>query len=292
MEQRQLRDNMSNRIRLPAPAKLNLFLHITGRRADGYHELQTIFQLIDRCDWLEFQTTTDGLVSFESEFLLDPHDNLILRAAHLLQQQSGTTHGCHIRLDKQLPVGGGVGGGSSDAATTLLGLNYLWQLGYSLSELAQLGLQLGADVPIFVCGHNAWADGVGETLIPIHLPKSDYIVLKPDCFISTGTLFSQQLLTRDTPITTFAAYQSQPALFGNNFEPVARQLYPAVAEALDYLSAFGQARLTGTGACVFIAVTPAMNPQKIVDNAPCMGFVCRSLSQSPVHQQIGLSVAC
>lgn len=283
---------MSKRIRLPAPAKLNLFLHITARRGDGYHALQTIFQLIDRCDWLEFQTTPDAVLSFVSDFSLDPTDNLILRAAHLLQQHSGTTQGCQIRLDKQLPVGGGVGGGSSDAATTLLGLNHLWQLGYSLPQLAQLGLQLGADVPVFIYGHTAWAEGVGESITPIDLPESDYLVLKPDCFISTGALFSQQLLTRDTPITTFAAYQSQPALFGNNFEPVARQLYPAVAEALDYLSAFGCARLTGTGACVFIAVTPAINAQHILDNAPCTGFICRSLSQSPVHQQLALSVAC
>lgn len=283
---------MTDRLRLPAPAKLNLFLHITGRRADGYHDLQTIFQLIDRCDWLEFYPTPTAELSFDSTFVLDPADNLILRAAQLLQQHSGTRHGCQIRLDKQLPVGGGVGGGSSDAATTLLGLNHLWQLGYSLPQLAQLGLQLGADVPVFVCGHNAWAEGVGESIHPIDLPETDYIVLKPDCFISTSALFSQQLLTRDTPVTTFAAYQSQPALFGNNFEHIARRLYPAVAEALDYLSAFGHARLTGTGACVFIAVTPAMNAQQILDEAPCMGFICHSLNQSPVHQQLGLSVAC
>ena len=283
---------MSQRIRLPAPAKLNLFLHITARRGDGYHALQTIFQLIDRCDWLEFQTTPDAVLSFVSDFSLDPTDNLILRAAHLLQQHSGTTQGCQIRLDKQLPVGGGVGGGSSDAATTLLGLNHLWQLGYSLPQLAQLGLQLGADVPVFIYGHTAWAEGVGESITPIDLPESDYLVLKPDCFISTGALFSQQLLTRDTPITTFAAYQSQPALFGNNFEPIARQLYPAVAEALDYLSAFGQARLTGTGACVFMAVTAAINSQQILDNAPCTGFICQGLDQSPVHQQLGLLVTC
>lgn len=279
-------------LRLPAPAKLNLFLHITGRRADGYHNLQTVFQLIDRCDWLTFQWHENAEILFNSAFHLDPATNLILRAAHLLQRHSGTTQGCTISLDKHLPVGGGVGGGSSDAATTLLGLNHLWQLGYSLAELAQLGLQLGADVPLFIWGRTAWAEGVGETITPVDLPPSDYIVLKPDCFISTGDLFSQQLLTRDTPVTTFAAYQSQPALFGNNFEPVACQFYPAVAEALDYLSAFGQARLTGTGACVFIAMTPAMNPQQILDHAPCIGFVCRGLDQSPVHQQLGLSVAC
>lgn len=289
--------NIPTSLRLPAPAKLNLFLHITGRRNDGYHNLQTIFRLIDRCDWLTFQLNDSQLndsseIAFNSAFQLDPATNLILRAAKLLQQHSGTAQGCTISLDKHLPVGGGVGGGSSDAATTLLGLNHLWQLGYSLAELAQLGLQLGADVPVFIWGRNAWAEGVGESITPLDLPESAYIVLKPDCFISTGDLFSQQLLTRNTPVTTFAAYQSQPALFGNNFEPVARQLYPAVAEALDYLSVFGQARLTGTGACVFIAVTPAMNPQRILDNAPCAGFVCQGLDQSPVHQQLGLLVAC
>lgn len=279
-------------LRLPAPAKLNLFLHITGRRNDGYHDLQTIFQLIDRCDWLTFQLNDSGELTFNSAFDLDPASNLILRAAKLLQQHSGTTQGCSIHLEKHLPVGGGVGGGSSDAATTLLGLNHLWQLDYSLAELAQLGLQLGADVPVFIWGRNAWAEGVGESITPLDLPASDYIVLKPDCFISTGDLFSQQLLTRNTPVTTFAAYQSQPALFGNNFEPVARMLYPAVAEALDYLSVFGQARLTGTGACVFVAVTPAIDVQQVLDNAPCNGFFCRSLDQSPVHQQLGLLVTC
>lgn len=282
---------MNPTLRLPAPAKLNLFLHITGRRSDGYHDLQTIFQLIDQYDWLEFTATVTESIEFSSDFEVDPAQNLILRAARLLQRHSATTQGCLIHLEKNLPVGGGVGGGSSDAATTLLGLNHLWQLGYSLAELAQLGLQLGADVPVFIWGRSAWAEGVGESIQPVTLPTSAYIVLKPDCFISTGDLFSQQMLTRDTPITTFAAYQSQPALFGNNFQPIARQLYPAVAEALDYLSAFGQARLTGTGACVFVAVTPAMNPQQILDHAPCKGFICQSLDQSPVHQQLGLMVA-
>ena len=279
-------------LRLPAPAKLNLFLHITGRRSDGYHNLQTIFQLIDCCDWLEFTPSATAEIDFISDFSLDPAHNLVLRAAKLLQQHSGTRQGAQIRLEKNLPVGGGVGGGSSDAATTLIGLNHMWQLNYSLDDLAQLGLQLGADVPVFIWGRNAWAEGVGESITRLDLPKIDYIVLKPDCFISTSTLFSQQLLTRDTPVTTFAAYQSQPALFGNNFEPIARQLYPAVAEALDYLSAFGQARLTGTGACVFMAVTAAINSQQILDNAPCTGFICRGLDQSPVHQQLGLSVTC
>ncbi|MEC7118295.1 MAG: 4-(cytidine 5'-diphospho)-2-C-methyl-D-erythritol kinase [Pseudomonadota bacterium] len=277
-------------LHLPAPAKLNLFLHITGRRADGYHQLQTVFQLIDACDWLTFTAQHDAALRFDSAFVLDPASNLVLRAARLLQQHSQTPYGCQIHLDKRLPVGGGIGGGSSDAATTLLALNHLWQLDYSIEELAQLGLQLGADVPVFVRGRNAWAEGVGEQLTVVDLPQTRYLVLQPDCFISTGDLFSQEILTRDTAITTFAAYRSLPDSFGNDCESVARQLFAPVAEALDYLAQFGQARLTGTGACVFLAIDSSIDAQQLLHNAPCAGFICLSLDQSPVHQQLGIAV--
>lgn len=271
-------------LRLPAPAKINLFLHITGRRANGYHELQTIFQLIDLCDWLEFAPRTDGQLILHSDLDVPPEHNLIIRAARALQQATDCTHGADIWLDKHLPMGGGIGGGSSDAATTLLGLNHLWQTGCSIDQLASLGLSLGADVPVFVRGQNAWAEGVGEQLTPVSLPATDYILLKPDCFISTGELFSKESLTRDSAITTFAAYQVQPSTFGNNFEPLAKMMYPAVAQALDYLSAFGQPRLTGTGACVFMPVDTSVDVAQILAQAPCQGWLCQSLDQSPVHQ--------
>ncbi|XID75436.1 4-(cytidine 5'-diphospho)-2-C-methyl-D-erythritol kinase [Alkanindiges sp. WGS2144] len=272
---------------LLSPAKLNLFLHITARRNDGYHNLQTIFQLIDLYDVLSFDTN-HGSLQVNTLEQLKSQDNIILKAAQLLKQHTGYTGGCHIHLEKSIPVGGGVGGGSSNAATTLLALNQLWQTGLNLTELAQLGVKLGADVPVFVLGKNAWADGVGERLVAVDLPKTDYIVLKPDCFISTKQLFSQETLTRNTPETTFAAYQQYPLQFANNFEAIAKKLYPQVAEALTYLNQFGQARLTGTGACVFLPVTSGQNITQIMQQAPCKSFFCHGLQQSPVHQQLGL----
>lgn len=273
--------------KLPSPAKLNLFLHITSQRIDGYHELQSIFQLIDLCDWLEFDTSFDDIqVNQVAE--IDQTDNIIFKAAQLLKQYTGYTGGCHIRLDKQIPMGAGLGGGSSNAATTLLALNHLWKTGLNLKQLADLGLQLGADVPIFIWGRNAWAEGVGEQLTSIELPQIDYIVLKPDCFISTKKLFSQEALTRNTTKTTFAAYQQDPTQFGNNFEAIAAQLYPPVAEALTYLNQYGHAHLTGTGACVFLAVHQQQDIQAILQHAPGKSFFCHSLQISPVHTLLGL----
>lgn len=275
-------------LRLPAPAKLNLFLHITGRRADGYHQLQTIFQLIDRCDWLTFDARNDGQITLSSRMDVPHEDNLIVKAAKRLQQHTGCQQGANITLEKYLPMGGGIGGGSSDAATTLLALNHLWQTGLNIDQLAALGLKLGADVPVFVRGRNAWAEGVGEQLTAIDLPQKRYIVLKPDCFIGTSDLFSQETLTRNTPITTFAAYRSQPALCRNDCEPVAKVLFSPVAEALAYLNAFGSARLTGTGACVFMPLNASIDAKQLLANAPCDGFLAHSLDVSPVHTQLGL----
>lgn len=270
-----------------SPAKLNLFLHITGQREDGYHNLQTIFQLVDVYDFITFDTDHADLhINQVNE--VDPNDNLILKAAQLLQQRTGYTGGCHITLDKHIPVGGGMGGGSSDAATTLLVLNQLWNTGLNLTQLAELGLQLGADVPIFILGQNAWAEGIGEQLSAVVLPETDYIVLKPDCFISTKQLFSQESLTKNTAKTTFAAYQQNPAQFVNNFEAIAKKLYPEVAQALAYLQQFGQAYLTGTGACVFLPVHAEHDIPAILRDAPCQSFFCHGLAQSPVHQQLGL----
>lgn len=280
---------MSVTLRLPAPAKLNLFLHITGRRADGYHELQTLFQLIDWHDGLAFTPRPDAAVQLHDPASGVPAaQNLILRAAALLRPHAQSYTGVDIHLQKNLPMGGGIGGGSSDAATTLLALNQLWHCGLDLPRLARLGLQLGADVPVFVQGRNAWAEGVGEALQPVDLPPQTYVVLKPDCFISTGDLFSQETLTRDTPKTTFAAYRLHPDVFRNDCEPVARALFPAVNEALCYLSRFGSPRLTGTGACVFLPVLDDSVGQEVVKNAPCPGQVVHSLDRSPVHAQLGL----
>lgn len=270
-------------IRVPSPAKLNLFLHITGRRPDGYHELQSIFQLIDLCDWLEFEQTDDQQIQIEGLASVNLEQNLIYRAAQILQPYAKTPSGLIIRLEKNIPMGAGLGGGSSNAATTLIVLNQLWHCGLNSEQLAELGVKLGADVPIFVHGRNAWAEGIGEHLTFIDLDQKQFIVLKPDCFISTQQLFSQKTLTRDTKPSKFCAYQIKPSDFGNNFEPVARSLYPEVDEAMQYLDQFGVAKLTGTGACVFIEVTDDMNVTDILENAPCKPYLVNSLQESPLH---------
>ena len=270
-------------IRVPSPAKLNLFLHITGRRPDGYHELQSIFQLIDLCDWLEFEQTDDQQIQIEGLSSVDLEQNLIYRAAQILQPYAKAPSGLIIRLEKNIPMGAGLGGGSSNAATTLIVLNQLWYCGLNSEQLAELGVKLGADVPIFVHGRNAWAEGIGEHLTFIDLDQKQFIVLKPDCFISTQQLFSQKTLTRDTKPSKFCAYQIKPSDFGNNFEPVARSLYPEVDEAMQYLDQFGVAKLTGTGACVFIEVTDDMNVTDILENAPCKSYLVNSLQESPLR---------
>lgn len=269
-------------IRVPAPAKLNLFLHITGRRQDGYHLLQSIFQLIDLCDWLQFTPRDDQLITLNGLDLINQQDNLIYKAALKIQPFAKNICGLDIHIEKNIPMGAGLGGGSSDAATTLIVLNQLWQCCLNLEQLATLGLELGADVPFFIHGHNAWAESLGEQLTYINLAHKKYIVLKPDCFISTQMLFSQKTLTRNTKPTTFCAYQLTPSTFGNNFEPVARSLYPEVEEAMQYLDQFGVAKLTGTGACVFTEVNTEMNIDEIMKNAPCTAYLVNSLSESPM----------
>ncbi|NWK61523.1 4-(cytidine 5'-diphospho)-2-C-methyl-D-erythritol kinase [Acinetobacter johnsonii] len=270
-------------IRVPAPSKLNLFLHITGRRENGYHELQSIFQLIDLCDWLEFEPRTDQEIHIEGLNSVDLSQNLIYKATQILKPYAQTATGLSIRLEKNIPMGAGLGGGSSDAATTLIVVNQLWQCGLNTEQLADLGVQLGADVPIFVHGRNAWAEGIGERLTFIDLDQKQYIVLKPDCFISTQLLFSQKTLTRNTKSSKFCAYQLKPSDFGNNFEPLARSLYPEVDEAMQYLDQFGVAKLTGTGACVFTEVTSDMNIDDVLANAPCKAYLVNSLNESPIR---------
>ena len=270
-------------IRVPAPSKLNLFLHITGRRENGYHELQSIFQLIDLCDWLEFEPRTDQEIHIEGLNSVDLSHNLIYKATQILKPYAQTATGLSIRLEKNIPMGAGLGGGSSDAATTLIVVNQLWLCGLNTEQLADLGVQLGADVPIFVHGRNAWAEGIGEHLTFIDLDQKQYIVLKPDCFISTQLLFSQKTLTRNTKSSKFCAYQLKPSDFGNNFEPLARSLYPEVDEAMQYLDQFGVAKLTGTGACVFTEVTSDMNIDDVLANAPCKAYLVNSLNESPIR---------
>lgn len=270
-------------IRVPSPAKINLFLHITGRRENGYHELQTIFQLIDLYDWMSFEITQDDSIKIEGLAAVQLEQNLIYRAAQLLRPHAKQPCGLNIHIEKNIPMGAGLGGGSSNAATTLIVLNQLWQCDLTEQQLAAYALQLGADVPIFVFGRNAWAEGIGEKLSFIDLTQKQFIILKPDCFISTQQLFLQKSLTRDSKITTFCAYQLEPSLFGNNFEPLARQLYPEVEEAMQYLDQFGQAKLTGTGACVFTEVIQEMNVKQILQNAPCKAYLVNGLAESPLR---------
>ena len=270
-------------MRVPSPAKLNLFLHITGRRGNGYHELQSIFQLIDLTDWLEFSQTDDLIISIDGLSSVDLEQNLIYKATQILKPFATKLTGLKIAIEKNIPMGAGLGGGSSNAATTLIVVNQLWQCGLSIEQLAELGVKLGADVPIFVHGRNAWAEGIGEHLTFIDLDQKQYIVLKPDCFISTQLLFSQKTLTRDTKPTKFCAYQLTPFNFGNNFEPLARSLYPEVNEAMQYLDQFGIAKLTGTGACVFTEVTSDMNIDEILAHSPCKAYLVNGLNESPVH---------
>ncbi len=270
-------------LRVPSPAKLNLFLHIVGRRDNGYHELQSIFQLIDLYDWISFEAIEENQIQIEGLAEVKLEQNLIYRAAQYLRPHAKTPCGLKISVEKNIPMGAGLGGGSSNAATTLIVLNQLWQCGLNDEQLAAYGVQLGADVPIFIFGQNAWAEGVGEHLSFIDLAQKQFIVLKPDCFISTQLLFSQKTVTRDTKPTTFCAYQLEPSLFGNNFEPLARQLYPEVEEAMQYLDQFGQAKLTGTGACVFTEVIQEMNVKQILQNAPCKAYLVNGLAESPLR---------
>ncbi|MBJ9741295.1 4-(cytidine 5'-diphospho)-2-C-methyl-D-erythritol kinase [Acinetobacter oleivorans] len=270
-------------IRVPSPAKLNLFLHITGRRENGYHELQTIFQLIDLYDWMIFTPTLDEQIEIDGLSEVRPEENLIYRAAQILRPHAKKFCGLHIKIEKNIPMGAGLGGGSSNAATTLIVLNQLWECGLNQEQLADYGVKLGADVPIFIYGKNAWAEGIGEHLSFIDLDQKQFIILKPDCFISTQLLFSQKTLTRDSKTTKFCAYQLEPSNFGNNFEPLARQLYPEVEEAMRYLDQFGQAKLTGTGACVFIEVTHEMNIDEILNHSPCKSYLVNSLKESPLN---------
>ena len=272
---------------LPAPAKLNLWLHIIGRRADGYHELETVFQFLDHGDELHFALRDDGVIQLHTPVEAVPHDsNLIVRAARKLQAQSGTPLGADIWLTKVLPMGGGIGGGSSDAATTLLALAHLWQLDWDEDRLAALGLSLGADVPVFVRGHAAFAQGVGEQLTPVDPEEPWYVVLVPQVSVSTAEIFSHPQLTRDS-----LPLKMRPVPKGNSrndCQPVVEQNYPEVRNALNSLGKFTEARLTGTGSCVFGAFPSKAEADKVLAllSATQTGFVAKGSNISMLHRKL------
>ncbi len=272
---------------LPAPAKLNLFLHITGRRADGYHELQTLFQFLDFGDSLGFRRREDGVIRLHTEIPGVSHDaNLIVRAARLLQEETGTPLGADIWLDKRLPMGGGIGGGSSDAATTLLGLDHLWGCKLDLERLAALGLHLGADVPVFVRGRAAFAEGVGERLTPVTIDEPWYLVAMPQVSVGTAEIFSAAELTRNTPVIKVCGLPEGGG--HNDCQPVVEARYPEVRNALNLLNKFVPARMTGTGACVFGSFPNRDDADKVSRQLPATlpSFIAQGRNISMLHRRL------
>ena len=272
----------------PAPGKLNLFLHVVGRRPDGYHDLQTAFQFIDEpCDAVTFERLEPGRIERRAPVSgVAEADDLTVRAARLLQRVAAAggkvVPGVAIRLDKRLPMGGGVGGGSSDAATVLVALNELWGLRWPVAQLADIGLGLGADVPVFVHGRGAWAEGVGDRLTPYDFPERTYLVVRPDVEVATAEIFKAHELTRDSPITTIRGFLLDGGR--NDCEPVVRRRYPEVAEALDWLARHAPARLTGTGSCVFAELPDRARAEAVLATLPSRwrGWVTRSVNLSPL----------
>jgi 4-diphosphocytidyl-2-C-methyl-D-erythritol kinase len=274
----------------PAPGKLNLFLHVVGRRADGYHLLQTAFQFIDLCDRLRFFRRPIGVIERVGSVPGVPVDSdLALRAARRLAavRRSGS-YGVAIEIEKSLPLQGGVGGGSSDAATVLVALNCLWGVGLSVAELAAIGLELGADVPVFIHGQAAWAEGVGEQLTPAEFPMATYLLVRPDVTVSTAEVFQAPELTRDSPIIKIRGPLAAGAR--NDCEPVVRRRFPAVAEALDWLGRYAPARLTGSGSCVFAAMPDEAAARSALESLPARwtGYVVHGLNRSPLLERSAL----
>ncbi|MGH8481989.1 MAG: 4-(cytidine 5'-diphospho)-2-C-methyl-D-erythritol kinase [Nevskiaceae bacterium] len=268
----------------PAPAKLNLFLHVTGRRADGYHELQTVFQFLDYGDELHFASRRDGVLQRVTRVAGVPDsEDLCLKAARALKDSTGCALGCDIRVDKRIPLGGGLGGGSSDAATTLVALNRLWHLGLDDEALGAIGARLGADVPVFVRGFAAWAEGIGERLTPVLPPEPWYLVVTPPCAVDTRAMYQDPYLSRATPRTHWADF-----LVGhthNDFEPVARRRYPEVGQALDWAGRYGRARLSGSGASVFVAFERREAAEQVRTQVPTAwrSFVAKGVNRSPLR---------
>ena len=280
----------------PAPAKLNLFLHVTGRRHDGYHDLQTLFQLIEHCDRIGLALRPDGAITRSAGMAdVEPDKDLAVRAAMALQRHTGTALGADIQVIKHIPAGGGLGGGSSDAASVLLALNALWQCRLSLEQLAQIGLALGADVPVFILGQSAWGEGRGERLAAMELPPRWFLVIQPGIGVSTAEIFQAPELTRNSAVITIRDFVESRA--SNVFEPVVCARRPQVAEALAWLrtqtDAHGApltARMTGTGACVFASFEHAEDAQRVARLVPdrWSGFVARGLNRSPLHAMLGM----
>ena len=271
----------------PAPAKLNLCLHIVGRRADGYHLLQSAMQIIDLCDELQFYRRSPGVIERIGGPDEIPADtDLIVRAARLLASHYEVHEGVGIAIQKRIPIQGGLGGGSSDAATVLVALNSLWRLDIKIDELAALGLQLGADVPVFVRGHSAWAEGIGERLTPADFPERLYLVVKPAAGVSTAAIFQDPELTRNSPVTTIRDFLAGGGR--NDCAPVVRKRSGEIAEALDWLSEFGEARLTGTGACVFVAMNDEATAQRAAARVPARwtGYIVRGVNRSPLLDRL------
>jgi 4-diphosphocytidyl-2-C-methyl-D-erythritol kinase len=283
----------------PAPAKLNLFLHVTGRRVDGYHLLQTVFQLLDRGDRLHFSVRDDGVIRRTTEVEGVPEESdLIVRAARLLQSAAGNQAkrlGADIAIDKVLPMGGGLGGGSSDAATTLIALNHLWQTGFSRKELMEIGLKLGADVPFFIFGENAFAEGVGEALVPLKTPDCWYVVIEPGVAVPTAAIFSDPELTKDTKPVKITDFSGAPKGyikgFGkNDLQDVATRLFSPVAQAIGWLRQFGDARMTGSGACVFCAFSQEREADVVLQSADKAGWKAwkaKAIERHPLSHLIG-----
>jgi len=271
----------------PAPAKLNLLLRVVGRRHDGYHLLQTVFQFIDLCDELFFGLRSDGVVNRLNEVPgVAAADDLVVRAARLLQRETGCTHGVDIRVEKRIPMGGGLGGGSSDAATTLVALNRLWGCGLDSEHLMRLGLQLGADVPIFIHGRAAWAEGVGEKLSEIEPATPVYLLLAPDVHVDTGRVFQDPELTRNSHRITIRDFLAGEQ--NNDCLAVVRKRYPAVGQVFDWLDKKANARMTGTGACLFAACVSRSEAETLFAQRPpgVAGFVVRGMNQSPLLEAL------
>ncbi|QLK61137.1 4-(cytidine 5'-diphospho)-2-C-methyl-D-erythritol kinase [Enterobacteriaceae bacterium Kacie_13] len=269
----------------PSPAKLNLFLYITDQRPNGYHDLQTLFQFVDYGDSLSFTVRDDGAIvlTTPTDGVADD-DNLVVRAARLLQSHAGVSQGAEISLQKRIPMGGGLGGGSSNAATVLIALNVLWNCGYSDAELAQLGIRLGADVPVFVMGHAAFAEGVGEILLPVEPQEKWFLIAHPGVSIPTPVIFGDPELTRNTPKRTVNVLLNTP--YANDCEPIARKRFYEVEQLLSWLLEYAPSRLTGTGACVFAEFDTESAARHVLDKAPSWmrGFVAKGINISPLHR--------
>lgn len=272
--------------RFPAPAKLNLFLHVVGRRADGYHLLQSVFRLIDLCDWIGIAPRNDGRIVRVNEVSgVAAEDDLVVRAAHMLRAHTRAALGADIAVDKRIPMGGGLGGGSSDAATTLMALNQVWGLGLSREELAGLGVQLGADVPFFLYGQNAWVEGIGEILHPVTVPAAWYVVISPGVAVPTAQIYAAPELTRDAKALKITSFFT--GLGRNDLEPVVKKRFPQVARALEWLGTYGEARMSGSGSSVFAAFDNEAQARQVIEQMPreWRGYAIQGLDRHPFRSE-------